>query len=536
MITCMDTILHSSQTTSHCRAYSMSYAQSPLSPHLASRGGPKLTLASYKYSLVFRTSTANGNADALSRLPFPQAPKQVPIPPEVVLLMEHLEMAPVTAVDIKRETAQSPLLASILQKVLTGWTYDCDRADLKPFRSRRMELSAQQGCILWGSRVVVPASLRTATLQLLHDSNPGISRMKSLGRMFVWWPGFDQDVEEVVQQCATCQRSHVVPAQAPLHPWEWPAHPWSRLHVDYAGPYLGHRFLGIDAHSKWLEVCPMTSTTAVAMVERLRSVFAQFGIPDMVVTDNRTNFVSAEFQQFMYRNGVRHVTSAPAHSASNGLAERAVRIFKEGLARMKEGSMMDRLSRFLFWYRNTPQQTTGVSPAELLMGRRLRSALDLVHPDLASRVAKAQAYQKKTHDKHARFREFNVGDSVFARNFGRGHSWVPAVVLARTGPVSWQVEVEETGLRWRRHVDQIRRRYSGVPEHSTTWSEPVTPTAEVGGKTPEAVGETQPSEPTSTAPTPTPTPAVTESEMPHSTPGHPRYLVRVRKPPDRLTY
>ena len=177
-----------------------------------------LTLASYEYSLGFRTSTANGNADALSRLPLPEAPKQVPVPPEVVLLMEHLEMAPVTAVDIKRETARSPLLASVLQKVLTGWTDDCDRADLKPFWSRRTELSAQQGCILWGSRVVVPASLRTATLQLLHDSHPGISRMKSLGRMFVWWPGFDQDVEEVVQQCATCQRSRAAPTQAPLHP------------------------------------------------------------------------------------------------------------------------------------------------------------------------------------------------------------------------------------------------------------------------------------------------------------------------------
>ena len=57
--------------------------------------------------------------------------------------------------------------------------------------------------------------------------------------------------------------------------------------MDYAGPYLGHRFLvGVDAHSKGLEVCPMTSTTAVAMVERLRSLFAQFGLQDMVVTDN----------------------------------------------------------------------------------------------------------------------------------------------------------------------------------------------------------------------------------------------------------
>ena len=78
-----------------------------------------------------------------------------------------------------------------------------------------------------------------------------------------------------------------------------------------------------------------------------------------------------EFQQFMHPNGMHHVTSALAHPASNGLVERAVRTLKEGLSRMKKGSLMNQLSRFLFWYRNTPQQTMGVSPTELLIGRRL---------------------------------------------------------------------------------------------------------------------------------------------------------------------
>jgi len=71
--------------------------------------------------------------------------------------------------------------------------------------------------------------------------------------------------------------------------------PCCRIHIDYAGPYLGHRYLVvIDAHSKWIEVIPMNSTTITATVEKLRILFAQFGIPEVVVSNNGTNFVSKE--------------------------------------------------------------------------------------------------------------------------------------------------------------------------------------------------------------------------------------------------
>ena len=112
---------------------------------------------------------------------------------------------------------------------------------------------------------MIPPSLHQKILQQLHDSHLGISRMKSLGRMFVWWPGFDRKVEEIVCHGDICQRSCASLPAALLHPWTWPSRPWSRIHIDYAGPYLGHRFLlVIDAHSKWMEVIPMNSTTTTA--------------------------------------------------------------------------------------------------------------------------------------------------------------------------------------------------------------------------------------------------------------------------------
>ena len=88
--------------------------------------------------------------------------------------------------------------------------------------------------------------------------------------MFVWWPALDQDIEEKVKSCAECQFQCSAPPLAPLSPWQWPSRPWSRVHVDFLGPFMGHMFLLlIDSHSKWMEVHPMASITAKATIQCL---------------------------------------------------------------------------------------------------------------------------------------------------------------------------------------------------------------------------------------------------------------------------
>ena len=79
-------------------------------------------------------------------------------------------------------------------------------------------------------------------MEQLHDSHPGISRMKSLARSYVWWPHMDKDLEEKVKSCDVCQQHQHKSQPAPLHPWEWPKRPWTRLHADYAGPFVGKCF------------------------------------------------------------------------------------------------------------------------------------------------------------------------------------------------------------------------------------------------------------------------------------------------------
>eukprot|EP00731_Ephydatia_muelleri_P017315 Em0010g413a len=159
-------------------------------------------------------------------------------------------------------------------------------------------------------------------------------------------------------------------------------------------------------------------------VRFLRHVFSTHGIPDRLVSDNGTAFTSEEFKIFVKRNGIHHSTSAPYHPATNGLAERAVQTFKENLKK----SCGDLETRFLFHYRTTPHTTTGVSPAELLLGRKPRTLLDNLHPDLSMNGSRSQEHQKIAHDKHSRHRLFQIGDTIYVKNCRNTPEWLPGVV------------------------------------------------------------------------------------------------------------
>ena len=130
--------------------------------------------------------------------------------------------------------------------------------------------------------------------------------LKSLARSYVWWPGMNNDIMTTVQKCNTCQESRPAPSKAPLNSWEWPTRPWARIHIDHAGPFLEKKFLIIvDAHSKWLDVQIVNSTSATATISKLRTLFATHGLPEQLVSDNGTGFKSA---QFMEQNGIKHIS------------------------------------------------------------------------------------------------------------------------------------------------------------------------------------------------------------------------------------
>ena len=204
--------------------------------------------------------------------------------------------------------------------------------------------------MIWGLRVVVLKQLQSAALEELHQSHPGIVRMKELSWYHIWWPHLDRDLEMLSKSCEACQEGRNLPIAAPLHRWSWPTKPWTRTHLNFAGPFLGRKFmLMVDAHSKWPEVLEMSSTAAEKMIEVLRLVFATHGLPKQVISDNGPQFNTDEFKRFMKSNGIKHLHSSPYHPSSIELAERLVQTFKQTMKRGAEQglSVQQRFADFL---------------------------------------------------------------------------------------------------------------------------------------------------------------------------------------------
>ena len=279
-----------------------------------------LLLSAYEYEIRYKSTRDHCNADGLSRLPLPSV--HHPTRREDSLFnVAQAQALPVTVRDIQKATRQDITLGRVFTYVQQGWPQQVPDA-LRPFKTRQNELGTENGCLMWGIRVLIPAKLQAKVLKSLHENHPGITRMKAIARSYFWWSGLDKAIEDLAKSCSVCQSLQATPAAAPLHPWVWPDAPWKRIHVDFAGPFQGKMFfILVDAHSKWPEVITMPSTTSQATIEALQSVFSRFGLPDQLASDNGPQFTSVEFALFLKQNGIKHIRSAPYHPSSNGLAE-----------------------------------------------------------------------------------------------------------------------------------------------------------------------------------------------------------------------
>ena len=221
----------------------------------------------------------------------------------------------------------------------------------------------------------------------------------------------------------------------------------------------------VDAHSKWMDVYPTRSSDSLITIEKLRASFACWGVPTVLVTDYAQCFVSQQFKTFCSVNGIRHLTTPSLSPKSNGLAERSVQSFKNGLYKQISGSIETKVSRFLFRYRTTPHTTTSCTPAELFLGRVPRTHLDGVLPDRQERIRRQQEAQKTYRDRNARERCLNPGDPVYVPAVDRLQGlercrWAPGRVVFVEG-VKVTVELND-GRVIVRHADQVRERYSAV--------------------------------------------------------------------------
>ncbi|CAG2187289.1 unnamed protein product [Mytilus edulis] len=414
-----------------------------------------LFLSGYEYEIEFRGTAKHANADSLSRLPLKSTEVDTSLKMVESFHIAQMEAIPVSNKQVQQETRNDRVLGLITTFTQDGWNTIHKDGEYAPYYSRRNELTVHQGCLMWGVRVIIPSKLRSQVLGQIHEGHLGVVKMKALARSFVWWPGIDQDIEKLAKACNGCQLNQNSPKGAPLNAWEWPSKPWDRVHIDFAGPFLGSMFLiMVDAHSKWPEVIKMKNITSESTINVLRTIFSRNGIPSRIVSDNGPQFTSQEFENFMQLNGIKHIRSAPYHPSTNGLAERFVQTFKQAMKSSSNdsGTVSKKLAQFLLAYRNTKHSTTNETPAKLMIGRDLKTRMNLLRPNIENQV---QTKQEEMCDRRKTYqREFNDGQSVVVRDYRNKNKWTPGTISTKTGPVSYQVQIDPTTI-WRRHADQI---------------------------------------------------------------------------------
>ena len=369
---------------------------------------------------------------------------------------------------VVRETAKDPILSQLMRFVKEGWPHAFSE-ELKDFKKLENSLSTENGCVFYGLRVIIPSTLRNHILKLLHLGHFGMQRMKQLARSTVYWPRIDFDIENLCRKCTSCGQFQNKPDKPSIHPWMMPEKPWSRLHLDHAINFLGRNWLVlVDAYSKYPCIHPTTSTSSKSTTAILEQEFAHFGYPHTLVTDNATTFMSQEFQAWCKQRGIVHLTGAPYHPATNGAAERLIQSFKQAL-RKSSLPPKEALQEFLMQYRRIPF-ASGLSPSELLNGRRIRTKIDTLVPSIPHLL---QGRQSKQASKHSNAEDsevvskvehhYSLGDPCYALYFGprrdRDPRWVPAIVTKVHGTRSVNVRVIPRGPTWRRHLDQLRPRY-----------------------------------------------------------------------------
>ncbi|UYV73747.1 hypothetical protein LAZ67_11000696, partial [Cordylochernes scorpioides] len=421
-----------------------------------------LILSAYTYDIKFRRTQDHGNADLLSR--FPVGCEEIPRLNNVYAL-SFVEELPITAEEIATETEKDEVLSLAKFYTQQGWPEKV--ADhLRPYFQRKLELTVDGECLVWGMRVVIPPSLRIKMLNCLHETHSGMNKMMAVARSHFWRPNLDTQIEFLVNKCRSCQQSQDGPNKGKWQPWKWSTRPWQRIHIDFANKENINLLIVFDSHSKWIEAIPMRETTTRKTIEQLRRLFSSYGLPEELVSDNGPQFTGSEMKGFLEGNGIKQTLIPAYHPQSNGLAERAVRTIKTALDKNKRKigdthTIQDTLSKVLLAYRSTPHVTTGKTPSELFIGRALRTRVSLIHPSLASRVRDQQDRQMK-YDRRTHLEEFQIDDLVWCKNFRGGDKWIPGKIVGKKGTRVYTILIHGQVKAY--HRDQIRKRWRNGEE------------------------------------------------------------------------
>ena len=390
--------------------------------------------------------------------------------------------------------------------ILRGWPESREEVPecARPYFDVRHELTFQDETIFKGPQLMVPAALRRELLEKTHATHVGIEGCIRRARDTLYWPRMSTEIREYITKCDICMAHSKGQAREPMMQHDFMARPWSKVAADLCD--LDGRTLLVvsDYYSNYIEVARLSSTTSRAIIKELKAIFARFGIPDCLVTDNGPQFSAAEFSVFAKTWMFEHRTSSPSYAQSNGKAENAVQTIKRLFTKCKASGVSE-FQALLDW-RNTPTAGIGTSPAQRLMGRRCKTLLpvagSLLQPRYSTeeetrRLIGAKERQRHYYDRQTKtLPPIRIGEPIHMRLPGE-KTWSAGTCTGLAGPRSYEVQVGAGVYRrnWR-HLNNVGTAGPNlaaeevVPDELPTMQDSAMLHAQPEGPTPVVSGDT----------------------------------------------
>lgn len=420
----------------------------------------RMRLMRYSYKISHVPGKSLWTADVLSRAPLPASKdntnEELMESTNIYVdnIVEHLPASQSFLDNLREHLKTDSVCSNVMRMCQDGWPESsrCTGPE-KLYWSERAYLSVHDGLLLKGTRLVIPSVMRNDVLARLHEGHQGVAKCRERARQSVWWPGLSQQLNELVLKCHACIKERINHTE-PLIPTNLPERPWQKLGTDLFVLKGKTYLLVVDYYSRYVEVANLSLTSSADITTHLKSIFARHGIPETLISDNGPQFSSSTFSDFATSYGFKHVTSSPKHPRSNGEAERAVQTVKNLLKKAQDPYLA------LLSYRSTPLQN-GYSPAQMLMGRRLRTTVPILPKLLDPETPDSVTISGREREKRCTdMRHFNKRHRVHdLSNLSPGEQvWVTdqkvsgTVVEKHHTPRSYQVDVPHATIRRNRHL------------------------------------------------------------------------------------
>ena len=409
---------------------------------------------SYRFRMRYVSGSRNRVPDATSRFPTSMSEPSDDNDEDTLEVEQTAYITAISALsslecvksttweNVQEATANDYTMLELMNTVQGGFKgkYQTLPSHIKPYQRLSRFLTTVDGVVLYKRRIVVPPKLREDILANLHSAHQGVTSMISRADTSVFWPGITSDIHRVRDRCAICNRNAPSQASLPPTPPILPEYPFQSVCADYFTLQGTDYLVTVDRYSNWPSVqrAPKGEATSKKLIAEIKKHCGTFGIPEELSSDGGSQFISKETRDFMQSFGIRSRISSVAFPHSNSRAEIGVKTMKRLLAdNTGPGGSLDndKVLRAILQYRNTPDPTTGLSPAEVIFGRQIRDFTPVLPGCYKPRLEWQEVMQKReealskrhVHD-HERWSEhtqhlppLKIGDHVFIQNQTGNH-------------------------------------------------------------------------------------------------------------------